>query len=171
MDLETQLKNCKKELLILQEEYIKLQKSCNRKKRIIDNNIAIVTAAGQGLGESIAKTFAKEGAIVILVDINQQELLRVREDIIESGGKAALVTADLTKSDQVNDMVNGVIKDYKKVDILINGAGGFQSFSPINEITEIFFFLANLTTSNIFEDLPEELNIKSVSFLLPKFSN
>jgi|TARA_B110000444_G_scaffold260352_1_gene306944 3-oxoacyl-[acyl-carrier protein] reductase len=102
----------------------------------LDNNIAIVTAAGQGLGESIAKTFAKEGAIVILVDINQQELLRVREDIIESGGKAALVTADLTKSDQVNDMVNGVIKDYKKVDILINGAGGFQSFSPINEITD-----------------------------------
>ena len=41
MDLETELKNCKKDLLILQEEYIKLQKSYNRKKRIIDNNIAI----------------------------------------------------------------------------------------------------------------------------------
>ena len=41
MDLETELKKCKKDLLILQEEYIKLQKSCNRKKRIIDNNIAI----------------------------------------------------------------------------------------------------------------------------------
>ena len=41
MDLETELKKCKKDLLILQEEYIKLQKSCNRKKRIIDNNISI----------------------------------------------------------------------------------------------------------------------------------
>jgi hypothetical protein len=41
MDLETELKKCKKDLLILQEEYIKLQKSYNRKKRIIDNNIAV----------------------------------------------------------------------------------------------------------------------------------
>jgi hypothetical protein len=41
MDLETELKNCKKDLLILQEQYIKLQKSWNQKKRIIDNNIAI----------------------------------------------------------------------------------------------------------------------------------
>ena len=99
-------------------------------------NVAIVTAAGQGLGESIAKTFAREGALVILVDINQQEILRVKEDIIEEGGRADLIVADLTKSDQVNDLVNAVVKDYKTIDILINGAGGFQKFSPINEITD-----------------------------------
>ncbi|MDB4225429.1 MAG: SDR family NAD(P)-dependent oxidoreductase [Alphaproteobacteria bacterium] len=99
-------------------------------------NVAIVTAAGQGLGESIAKTFAREGALVILVDINQQEILRVKEDIIEEGGRADLMVADLTKSDQVNDLVNAVVKDYKTIDILINGAGGFQKFSPINEITD-----------------------------------
>jgi len=102
----------------------------------LNGNVAIVTAAGQGLGESISKTFAREGALVILVDINQQELARVKEEIIESGGKADLITADLTKSNQVNDMVNIVTKDYKKIDILVNGAGGFESFSPINEITD-----------------------------------
>jgi 3-oxoacyl-[acyl-carrier protein] reductase len=102
----------------------------------LGGKVAIVTAAGQGLGESIAKTFAREGALVILVDINQQEILRVKEDIIEEGGRADLIVADLTKSDQVNDLVNAVVKDYKTIDILINGAGGFQKFSPINEITD-----------------------------------
>ena len=102
----------------------------------LGGKVVIVTAAGQGLGESIAKTFAREGALVILVDINQQEILRVKEDIIEEGGRADLIVADLTKSDQVNDLVNAVVKDYKTIDILINGAGGFQKFSPINEITD-----------------------------------
>jgi len=97
---------------------------------------AIVTAAGQGLGEAIAKTFAREGAAVAVVDINLPEAQRVGAEIEAAGGSALVVQADVTRSREVTAMVKAVVDRWGTVDILVNGAGGFHQLAPITDISE-----------------------------------
>jgi len=98
--------------------------------------VAIVTAAGQGLGEAISKMLAAAGASIALVDINQAEVERVCAEIEAAGGNAAAMHTDVTKSDEVNKMVDAVVQRWGTVDILVNAAGGFTKFAPITEIAE-----------------------------------
>lgn len=99
-------------------------------------SIAIVTAAGQGIGEAIAKTFAGEGASVALVDINLAEAERVGAEIEAAGGATLVLKADVTRSAEVAAMVKAVLDRFGTVDILVNAAGGFHRFAPITEITD-----------------------------------
>lgn len=97
---------------------------------------AIVTAAGQGLGEAIAKIFAREGATVAVVDINLPEAQRVGAEIEAAGGSALVLQADVTRSKEVTAMVKAVVDRWGTVDILVNGAGGFDRLAPITDISE-----------------------------------
>ena len=97
---------------------------------------AIVTAAGQGLGEAIAKIFAREGASVAVVDINLPEAQRVGAEIEAAGGSALVLQADVTRSQEVTAMVKAVVDRWGTVDILVNGAGGFHRLAPITDISE-----------------------------------
>ena len=97
---------------------------------------AIVTAAGQGLGEEIAKTFAREGANVAVADINLQEAARVCAEITAAGGSAIALKTDATKKTEVTALVAAVLARWGTVDILVNAAGGFHQFAPITEIAE-----------------------------------
>jgi 3-oxoacyl-[acyl-carrier protein] reductase len=99
-------------------------------------SIAIVTAAGQGLGEAIAKTFAGEGASVALVDINLAEAKRVGGEIEAAGGSALVLQADVTHSQEVAAVVKAVLERWGTVDILVNAAGGFHRLAPITDITD-----------------------------------
>jgi 3-oxoacyl-[acyl-carrier protein] reductase len=99
-------------------------------------DVAIVTAGGQGIGEAIAKTFAREGATVAVVDINSTEAERVTGEITAAGGKAFALTVDVTKSDKVDAMVADVVRRCGTVDILINGAGGWQQIIPLVDIPD-----------------------------------
>jgi len=102
----------------------------------LSGSTAIVTAAGQGLGEAIAKTFAREGAAVAVVDINLPEAQRVGAEIEAAGGSALVLQADVTRSQEVTAMVKAVVDRWGTVDILVNGAGGFHRFAPITDISE-----------------------------------
>ncbi len=90
---------------------------------IFRERISIITGASQGIGEAIAHEFAAEGAAVVLVDIQKAKLDEVAQKIAEKGGKAAVYQADVSKHDQANAVVESVIKEYKKIDHLINNAG------------------------------------------------
>lgn len=98
--------------------------------------IAIVTAGGQGIGEAIAKTFAREGSSVAVVDLNGKDAERVAEDITAAGGDALALTTDVTRTDAVNAMVETVLSRWHAVDILVNAAGGFHRLAPITDITD-----------------------------------
>jgi NAD(P)-dependent dehydrogenase (short-subunit alcohol dehydrogenase family) len=99
-------------------------------------HVALVTAAGQGIGEAIAKTFAREGARVAVVDLSRSEATRVAAEIAATGGDAIALEADVTITAAVEAMVKTVLERWSTIDILVNAAGGFHRLAPITDITD-----------------------------------
>ena len=91
----------------------------------LKDKIAIVTGAGQGLGRAIALMLGEEGAVVAVVGRTTSKLESVVAEIIQAGGRAWPITADLTEEDQVQGMVDQVMEKYGRIDILVNNAGGY----------------------------------------------
>ena len=86
------------------------------------NQVAVVTGAGQGIGAAIAERLAKAGARVVLADINE-DLVKQTAGGLESRGYSALGSAvDVTKKDQINDLVDHAKAAFGTIDILVNNA-------------------------------------------------
>ncbi|MCC7485381.1 MAG: SDR family oxidoreductase [Burkholderiales bacterium] len=98
--------------------------------------VALVTAAGQGLGEEISRMFAAEGASVAVTDVNLPEIERVGAAIGSAGGEALVLRTDATRDAEVKDTVAKVLARWGRIDILVNAAGGFHRFAPITDIAE-----------------------------------
>lgn len=96
-----------------------------------ENKVAIVTGAGRGLGAQYAKDLAREGAVVAIWDINSDNLQKVKAEIEAEGGVAVPSTTDITDYDQVVSTVNDLVKQYGRVDILINNAAYHKSQSVL----------------------------------------
>lgn len=97
---------------------------------------AIVTGASAGIAENTAKTFAREGAKVAIVSRNAPEARRVAGEIEAAGAPVMVIEADVTESSDVDRMVTAVMDRWGRLDILVNGVGGWQKLAPITEITE-----------------------------------
>lgn len=89
----------------------------------LKGKVAIVTGAGQGIGEAIALAFAREGARVVLNDIEEDRIRQVAAEISKQSGEAMPVVADVAKRTSVEKMVQRVVCEYGQVDILVNNAG------------------------------------------------
>ena len=101
--------------------------------------VAIVTGASKGIGASIAKHLAAEGAAVIVnYSASKEGAERVVEDITAQGGRAIAVKADVTKQDEIAHLFAETQNAFGKVDILVNNAGMYE-FSPLENITEEHF--------------------------------
>ena len=90
---------------------------------IFQDRVSIITGASQGIGEAIAQEFSPSGATVVLVDIQKAKLDEVARQIAEKGGRAAVYQADVAKLDQATAVVEAVLKEFRKIDHLINNAG------------------------------------------------
>ena len=84
---------------------------------------SIVTGASQGIGKAITLELSREGAEVILVDIQKEKLEEVADKIRENKGKAAVFAADVSRMDEAMEVVEAVVKSNKKIDHLVNNAG------------------------------------------------
>ena len=90
----------------------------------LHNQVAIVTGAAQGMGAAIAGRLAAEGAKVVLSDINAEKVAQVAERINAAAENSALaMRTDVTKEDEVAEMVEATIAHYGTVGILVNNAG------------------------------------------------
>ena len=91
----------------------------------LEGKIAIVTGAGKGIGREAALAIAAEGATVCSVLQHRQTWTAVR--IGAKGGKATSLSRDLTDAAQVQSMVDAIVEQFGRIDILINNAGGYPS--------------------------------------------
>jgi len=83
----------------------------------------LVTGSARGIGKQIARTFAQEGATVIISDIMEDVSSATAEEFTSAGLKADSFVCDVTNMSNVDEMVNKILDKYKRIDILVNNAG------------------------------------------------
>ena len=88
------------------------------------NMVSIVTGAATGIGRAIAFRLAKEGADIVIGDLNLESAIEVVKEIEALNRRAMAIRADVTKSREINQMIDTTLEKFGRVDILINNAGG-----------------------------------------------
>ena len=102
----------------------------------VKNKSIIVTGAGNGFGESIAKRLAAEGAQVIVNDIDTANGERVVAEIVAAGGQASFFAADVTKSADMKALVAAAVERHGKLDTMVNNAGWTHRNQPALDVSE-----------------------------------
>ena len=102
----------------------------------VQNKSIIVTGAGSGIGEGIARRLAAEGGRMLVNDINAQAGQRVAADIRAAGGEAVFFQADVTKSRDVEAMVQEAVQRFGRLDVVVNNAGWTHRNRPMLEVSE-----------------------------------
>ena len=103
----------------------------------LDNKVAVVTggASNPSLGRSMSIAFAREGAKVILTDIDTEGGKKVEDEILSSNGEAFFIEHDVTSTQGWSEVKNKTIEKYSKIDILVNNAG-IAIIKPLEETSE-----------------------------------
>lgn len=117
----------------------------------LKDKVAIITGSGSGIGRAAALIFAREGAKVVVADINESSAKKTVEEIEAKGGEAISFQVDITVESQVKQMTQAAKEKFGKLDILFNNAG-MQNIGTVLEVAE--------------EDWDKvfEVNVKSVLF-------
>jgi NAD(P)-dependent dehydrogenase (short-subunit alcohol dehydrogenase family) len=94
-----------------------------------------VTGAGQGIGRAIALGMAREAASIFIADLNATNANTVKQEITARGGRAAALCTDISEEQSVRAMVDVALKEFHRIDVLVNNAGIFPT-SPVEEMQE-----------------------------------
>ncbi|MBC1794992.1 SDR family oxidoreductase [Listeria booriae] len=98
--------------------------------------VAVVTGAASGMGRQIAELYAKEGAKVVVADIQLEEAQKTVDEIKANNGEALAVVANVMKEEDIQAMIDKAVETYGTLDILVNNAGIMDNFVPAGEVTD-----------------------------------
>lgn len=101
----------------------------------LDGKVAIITGASKGIGKSIAKVYAAEGAKVVLLSRTEKDLQKVVQEIKDSGGEASYILGDVVKTEDMRRMADETLKRHGRIDILVHNVGVYP-INPIEQMSE-----------------------------------
>lgn len=116
----------------------------------LKNKIALITGAGRGIGRQISLTLAKEGADVIVNDLNFESADEVAHTVKELGRDSLAVQADVSKEKQVARMIKAARKKLGSIDILVNNAGVYQNVPVADMSIEDWDKAMNVNLKSVF---------------------
>ncbi|RCW43501.1 SDR family oxidoreductase [Paenibacillus prosopidis] len=102
----------------------------------LNHKVAVVTGAASGMGKAIAELYAKEGAKVVVADLNEVAIFAVVDGINQAGGTAIGITANVMKEEEIQAMVDKAVEQFGSVDILVNNAGIMDGFRLIDTVED-----------------------------------
>ncbi len=102
----------------------------------LEHKVALVTGGGTGIGEAIAKAFAREGAKIAITGRRKEELARVVQDIAQRGGHALALQGSVTNEQDVQNAIATTVRTFGRLDILVNNAGNLFYAGPLHETTD-----------------------------------
>ncbi|MCX5849049.1 MAG: SDR family NAD(P)-dependent oxidoreductase [Deltaproteobacteria bacterium] len=91
--------------------------------RRLDGKNAIITGAGSGIGRATAILFAREGAKLVLADVNETNLGLVKEEIVKIGGSVVARKTDVSSEEEIKALINLGLEKFTNIDIIVNNAG------------------------------------------------
>jgi 3-oxoacyl-[acyl-carrier protein] reductase len=105
----------------------------------LQDKVAIITGGGSGFGAGIAARFAREGAKVVVNDINAEGAERVASEIVAAGGRALACAGDVTRDADVSRLVAFALAGFGDLDIVVNNAGTTHKNQPLLSVSEAEF--------------------------------
>jgi len=122
----------------------------------LDNRIAIVTGAGQGIGKAIATKLAAEGATVVVTDVNEATAKETADGL---GNGAVGIHTDVTDRDSVDAMVDQVVSQFGRVDVLVNNAGWDKGEAFVDSEPETWDRIVGINLYGVFNTSKKVLPI------------
>ncbi len=116
----------------------------------LENKTAIITGAGSGIGRAIAVIFAKEGAKVVVADLNEKGGEETVKQIESKGGEAVFIKTDVSKDECINKMAETCLSKFGRIDILVNNAGIVKSGSLAETSEEDWDQVMNIDLKGVF---------------------
>lgn len=101
---------------------------------LLENKVALITGAASGIGKGIAEKFAKQGAKVVIADLNLNTAEEVAKNISAQGGKALAIKMDVTQEHEVDTGIAQAITHFGGIDVLVSNAG-FQHIDALHELS------------------------------------
>lgn len=130
----------------------------------LDGKVAIVTGAASGVGKAIAGLYAKEGARVVVCDLNNEAAVAATDEITAAGGQAVAVEANVSIQSDIDRLFEQTVEKFGTVDIIVNNAGIMDNFISVENISD------ELWDRVISVNLTSQMRMmrKAISIFLPK---
>ena len=126
----------------------------------LENKVAVITGTGAGLGKAITMLYAKEGAKVVIADMNLEAAEETVKEITDNGGQAIAVKTNVTVEEDIQNMYNVAIEKFSTVDILVNNAGiGDNMYAAGNVPDDVWDRVISINTTGAMRAMRKAIQI------------
>ena len=116
----------------------------------LTDKVAVITGAASGIGRALAQLFAKQGAHVVILDIDRDSAAATVNSIQQNGGRAIFLSCDVSKSSEVRKAFQTIDSEFRRIDILVNNAGIAHIGTLANTSEEDFDQIYNVNVKGVF---------------------